>query len=108
MSTGTLNVTMLKQRKLPLDAGMFEILMIPMGSDSDSDSDVEDLVSSIGWDPKIDGDLVERVQAMDGEVYAAIVTAVVCAPSEMVNCQQSTDDGSVVSSDSVIHPYCIV
>uniref|UniRef100_A0A453JR64 MSP domain-containing protein n=1 Tax=Aegilops tauschii subsp. strangulata TaxID=200361 RepID=A0A453JR64_AEGTS len=78
MSTGSFNVTMLEQQQPPLDAGMFEIVMIAMGSRSD----LKKLKSSIGDEPKIDGELLKRVEEVGGEVHTAMLRAVISLPSE--------------------------
>lgn len=71
MSTDASDVIMVVEQ-LPLDAGMFNILIIAMVSKRD----LEALISSIGNDPKIDG-LLERVEELGGEVHAATLTTAV-------------------------------
>ncbi|XP_066357962.1 uncharacterized protein [Miscanthus floridulus] len=80
MSTGILNVTMVEQEQPPVDTGMFLILMIAMGTESDG---IEDLMSSVDYDflPKIDDDLLKRLEELGGEMHAAaVLTAVACPP----------------------------
>lgn len=78
MSTGSFNVTMLEQQQPPSDAGMFKIVMIAMGSRND----LKKLKSSIGDEPKIDGELLKRVKEVGGEEHTAMLRAVICLPSE--------------------------
>jgi len=79
MSTVVLTVKMVKQETPPLDAGMFEILMISM----ESEEDLQNLESSIDNDSqKNDDDLLKRVEELDGEVHAAVLKAVICPPKD--------------------------
>ncbi|XP_066360068.1 uncharacterized protein [Miscanthus floridulus] len=79
MSTVVLTVKMVRQETPPLDAGMFEILMISM----ESKKDLQNLESSIDNDsPKNDDDLLKRVEELDGEVHAAVLKAVICPPKD--------------------------
>jgi len=79
MSTVVLTVKMVEQELPPLDAGMFEILMISM----ESKTDLQNLESSIGKDCyEIDDELLKRVQELDGEVHAAMLTTAVCPPRD--------------------------
>ncbi|XP_066360044.1 uncharacterized protein [Miscanthus floridulus] len=78
MSTVVLTVKMVRQETPPLDAGMFEILMISMES-----KDLQNLESSIDNDSqKNDDDLLKRVEELDGEVHAAVLKAVICPPKD--------------------------
>jgi len=72
MSTGASVVIMVDLEQPPLDAGMFNILIIAMVSERDLNA----LISSIGKDPKIDG-LLKRVEELGGEVHAATLTTAV-------------------------------
>ncbi|XP_066359606.1 uncharacterized protein [Miscanthus floridulus] len=72
MSTGASDVIMVDLEQPPLDAGMFNILIIAMVSERD----LKALKSSIGKDPKIDG-LLKRVEELGGEVHAATLTTAV-------------------------------
>jgi len=79
MSTVVLTVKMVRQETPPLDAGMFEILMISM----ESKEDLQNLESSIDNDSqKNDDDLLKRVEELDGEVHAAVLKAVICPPKD--------------------------
>ena len=79
MSTVVLTVKMVEQELPPLDAGMFEILMISM----ESKTDLQNLESSIGKDCyEIDKELLKLVQELDGEVHAAMLTTAVCPPRD--------------------------
>lgn len=79
MSTFVLNVRMAEQELPPLDAGMFEILMISM----ESYKDFQTLVSFIcNGSHKNDDDLLKRVEELDGEVHAVMLTAVICPPKD--------------------------
>ncbi|CAD6268514.1 unnamed protein product [Miscanthus lutarioriparius] len=79
MSTVVLTVKMVRQETPPLDAGMFEILMISM----ESNKDLQNLESSIDNDSqKNDDDLLKRVEEFDGEVHAAVLKAVICPPKD--------------------------
>ena len=79
MSTVVLTVKMVRQETPPLDAGMFEILMISM----ESNKDLQNLESSIDNDSqKNDDDLLKRVEELDGEVHAAVLKAVICPPKD--------------------------
>ncbi|CAD6268509.1 unnamed protein product [Miscanthus lutarioriparius] len=70
---------MVRQETPPLDAGMFEILMISM----ESKKDLQNLESSIDNDSqKNDDDLLKRVEELDGEVHAAVLKAVICPPKD--------------------------
>lgn len=78
MSTVVLTVNMVRQETPPLDAGMFEILMISMES-----KDLQNLKSYIDNDSqKNDDDLLKRVEELDGEVHAAVLKAVICPPKD--------------------------
>ena len=77
MSTVVLTVKMVRQETPPLDAGMFEILMISMES-----KDLQNLESSIDNDSQKNDDLLKRVEEFDGEVHAAVLKAVICPPKD--------------------------
>ncbi|XBH89617.1 hypothetical protein VPH35_081486 [Triticum aestivum] len=47
-----------------------------------SRNDLKKLKSSIGDEPKIDGELLKRVKEVGGEEHTAMLRAVICLPSE--------------------------
>lgn len=73
MSTGASDVIMVDLEQPPLDAGMFNILIIAMVSERD----LKALMTSYGKDPKIIDGLLKRVEELGGEVHAATLTTAV-------------------------------